>query len=197
MLENTSNQFKFLSKRSRDEKNPFSNGMYSFVMYMIDYYSRVRKQLKLDYDSFIIVQVVLSHNLYKINKQNTKNTTYNNLNTYWDEMLRKYNDQKNSNIEFSKLVPVSFSTIKNKLTISSVCLITNLPKETVRRKIIALDKKGILKNDKKIGVTVGEGYKKIFANFVPSTVWETSKLISEWQKKGIIKNLLDFHERKK
>ena len=99
MLENTSNQFKFLSKRSRDEKNPFSNGMYSFVMYMIDYYSRVRKQLKLDYDSFIIVQVVLSHNLYKINKQNTKNTTYNNLNTYWDEMLRKYDDQKNSNIE--------------------------------------------------------------------------------------------------
>jgi len=197
MLENTSNQFKLLSKRSKDEKNPFSNGMYSFVMYMIDYYSRVRKQLKLDYDSFIIVQVVLSHNLYKINKQNNRNTTYNNLNTYWDMMLNKYDEKTNSKFAFSKLVPISISNIKNKLTISSVCLITNLPKETVRRKIIALDKKGILKNDKKIGVTVGEGYKKIFANFVPSTVWETSKLISEWEKQGIIKNLLDFHEKKK
>ena len=49
------------------EKN-FSMGMYSFIMFIIGYYSRVKKQIKIDFDSFIIVQVVTSHALYILNK---------------------------------------------------------------------------------------------------------------------------------
>ena len=48
---------------------PFAAGMYDFVMVMISYYSRVREQLKIDYDSFMIVQTVVSHSLYHLNKK--------------------------------------------------------------------------------------------------------------------------------
>jgi hypothetical protein len=196
MLKYTSSHFKIVSKISKEQKNNLSDGVYSFAMYIIDYYSRVRKQLKLDYDSFILVQVVLSHSLYIINKKKKNNTSYNDLNFFWDQMFNKHDFKKNGNFEFSKLVPATLASKKNKLTISSICLITNLPKETVRRKIIALEKKDIIKNTKKVGITVGEAYKKIFANFVPTTIWETSKLINEWEKNGIIKNLVDFHKNK-
>ena len=46
------------------KEKPFSMGMYSFVMFIINYYARVKKQIKIDFDSFIIVQVVTSHALY-------------------------------------------------------------------------------------------------------------------------------------
>ena len=45
---------------------PFAAGMYGFVMIMISYYSRVREQLKIDYDSFMIIQTVVSHSLYQL-----------------------------------------------------------------------------------------------------------------------------------
>ena len=48
---------------------PFASGMYGFVMVMISYYSRVREQLKIDYDSFMIIQTVVSHSLYQLNKK--------------------------------------------------------------------------------------------------------------------------------
>ena len=50
------------------KEKSFSMGMYSFVMFIISYYSRVKKQIKIDFDSFIIVQVVTSHALYILNK---------------------------------------------------------------------------------------------------------------------------------
>ena len=42
-------------------QKPFAAGMYRFSMFMIDYYARVRKNLKIDYDSFMIIQTVVSH----------------------------------------------------------------------------------------------------------------------------------------
>ena len=48
---------------------PFSAGMYEFVMIMINYYARVRETLKIDYDSFMIIQTVVSHSLYLMNKK--------------------------------------------------------------------------------------------------------------------------------
>ena len=48
---------------------PFAIGMYRFAMFVISYYARVREKLKIDYDSFMIVQTVVSHSLYQINKK--------------------------------------------------------------------------------------------------------------------------------
>ena len=56
-----------LNKTSLPAKT-FNIGMYQFIMFQIEYYARVKKQLKLDYDSFIIVQTVVSHCIYNLNK---------------------------------------------------------------------------------------------------------------------------------
>jgi len=50
-------------------EKPFAIGMYRFAMFIIRYYARVREQLKMDYDSFIILQTVVSHCLYQLNKK--------------------------------------------------------------------------------------------------------------------------------
>ena len=79
-----------------------------------------------------------------------------------------------------------------KLTISSICLVTSLPKETVRRKVNELTKKNLLKVTKKEGVILGAMYKKVFQEFVPHTTLEVSKLLKNWEKSGVLKSILNF-----
>ena len=52
-----------------DSNKPFAIGMYHFTMFIISYYSRVREKLKIDYDSFMIIQTAVSHSLYQLNKK--------------------------------------------------------------------------------------------------------------------------------
>jgi hypothetical protein len=70
-------------------QKPFAAGMYRFSMFIIDYYSRVREQLKLDYDSFMIVQTVVSHTLYQMSKKEKKGTTYEELESEWNKIFSK------------------------------------------------------------------------------------------------------------
>jgi len=167
-------------------QKPFAEGMYRFSMFMIDYYSRVRESLKIDYDSFMIIQTVVSHTLYQLNKGKNLGTSYSELETEWDITINNQNDP---------LVEI-LSSFKNegksKLTISSVCLITKLPKETVRRKANELSKMNLLKISKKEGIILGAGYKKVFQEFVPNTTLEISKLLKVWEKSGVLKSLLAF-----
>ena len=66
--------------------------MYAFLMFQIDYYSRVRNQLKLDYDTFIIVQVVTSHLLYILNKTSFENkVSYPDIKKSWTNISQEYN----------------------------------------------------------------------------------------------------------
>ena len=136
-------------------KKPFALGMYYFSMFMLNYYSRVREQLKLDYDSFMIIQTVVSHSLYHLNKANNESSTYAELEKEWEK-----------EIETTAEVLQNFKPKKNmyKLTISSICLVTSLPKETVRRKSNELVKKKLLKISKKQGISLGPQYKKVFRN---------------------------------
>ena len=164
---------------------PFAIGMYRFAMFVIRYYVRVREQLKIDYDSFMIVQTVVSHSLYLLNKEKIGAKSYSELEMEWEKLITK-ND-------ISQVVE-NYSSTKNnlKLTISSICLVTELPKETVRRKVNELTKKNLLKISKKEGVILGTMYKKVFQEFVPQTTMEVSKLIKNWEKSGILKSLLNF-----
>ena len=167
-------------------QKPFAVGMYSFLMFMIEYYSRVRKQLKIDYDSFIIIQTVVTHVLYHLKIKNKKGTSYEELETRWVKDL----------IEDEGMISsLSDHDIYNKneiLTMSSVSLVTELPKETVRRKVRELVKKNIIKISKKNGITLGKQYSGIFKDFVPRTLYQITKLVQEWEKFGIIKNILNF-----
>jgi hypothetical protein len=171
------------------KEKPFGVGMYAFVMFLINHYSRIRKELRLDYDSFMIIQVVVSHSLYNINKETFgKRFSFDDLGYGWNEIIKKNQERTPlENLENGKGLKKN-----NKLTISSICLLTNLPKETVRRKTGELCKGKILNCSLKKGVTVGENYKNIFEDFVPETTYEVVKLMKTWQKSGVLKSLLDF-----
>jgi len=51
------------------KKTSFTRGAYYWLMFMIDNYQSVRTILKIDYESFIIIQTVISHFLYSMNKE--------------------------------------------------------------------------------------------------------------------------------
>ena len=140
----------------------------------------------MDYDSFMIVQTVVSHSLYTLQKK-TNNISYSELETEWEKLIYSEDDVLKRIIQVSNR-----GDDNNKLSISSICLITKLPKETVRRKVIELNSKGILKTTKDKGIVLGRNYKEIFQDFVPSTVLSVSKLLKKWEKDGVLKYLLSF-----
>jgi len=167
-------------------QKPFAEGMYRFSMFMINYYSRVRSKLKIDYDSFIIIQTVVAQKLYYLKKKD-KSNSYEELESLWEKMLYKHDNPIGILSDNANEVKIT-----NKLTISSICLVTGLPKETVRRKTNELVKRNLLKSSKIEGVLLGPTYKKIFQNFVPETTIEVSKLVKSWEKNGILKSILNF-----
>jgi hypothetical protein len=171
---------------------PFATGMYGFVMVMISYYSRVREKLKIDYDSFMIIQTVVSHSLYHLNRKKIGSKSYFELEIEWEKLLNK-NDVVEK-VETIREGLDNFSNTRNnlRLTISSICLVTSLPKETVRRKVNELTKKNLLNISKKNGILLGSAYKKVFSEFTPQTTLEVSKLIKNWDKTGILKSILSF-----
>jgi DNA-binding transcriptional ArsR family regulator len=178
-----------LKKNSVDNllmQKPFADGMYRFGMFIIDYYSRVREQLEIDYESFMIVQVTVSHQLYSLSKKKIlfNNKSYKSVETEFDKLIELNHD----------IYDVFQHDLKNKnrLTISSICLVLGLPKETVRRKVSVLTKKNLLCVSKKNGVCLGHSYKKVFQTFVPKTVYEMSRLLKVWKKSGALNHLLNF-----
>ena len=186
----------FLEKKiinTKLKEKPFSMGMYSFVMFIINYYARVKKQIKIDFDSFIIVQVVTSHALYILNKTSYENkVSYPDIKKLWEKMAAEYDS---SPLEMLEKTSKKGGFLKNsKLTISSICLLTELPKETVRRKIELLSKKKILTMSKKNGVSIGSDYKKIYSEFVPQTTFEVIQLLKKWETSGLLKSLLNFNK---
>ena len=164
-------------------QKPFAEGMYRFSMFMMNYYTRVRRNLKLDYDSFMIVQTVVSHSLYQLQKK--QSNSYKELTVFWELATKDFNSPL-------ELIANQSDNSKQKLTISSICLVLGLPKETVRRKINQLSNKNLLKNSNKLGISLGPMYKKVFQDFVPETTLETSKLVKGWEKSGVLKGLLSF-----
>ena len=169
---------------------PFAAGMYSFVMVMISYYSRVREKLKIDYDSFMIIQTVVSHSLYQLNKEQVGSQSYYELEKEWEKLINK--DMLNATEVVRENFGNGFSKNKFSLTISSICLVTSLPKETVRRKVNELAKNNLLNISKRNGILLGSQYSKVFREFTPETTKEVSKLIKNWEKSGILKSILSF-----
>ena len=60
--------FERISNETAKGEPIFSKGLYHWIMFVIDFYSRVRSTLKMDIESFVILQVVVSHNLSLISQ---------------------------------------------------------------------------------------------------------------------------------
>ena len=64
--------FEEIAKEKGIKEPIFSQGLYHWVMFVVSLYTRVRENLKIDFESFVILQVVVSHSLYEINKSGNK-----------------------------------------------------------------------------------------------------------------------------
>ena len=169
-----------------ERQKTFSQGMYAFLMFMIEHYRRVKTDLKMDFDSFIIIQVVVSHEVYIMQSETPK--TYSEISDEFDRVSKATNIDDTLLIFKAKELMLKIQ--RNKLTPASICQVTTLPKETVRRKIRALVQKNILTHNKSEGVLVGPGYKTVFDETVPKTTAALSKLIKKWKETGILDSLL-------
>ena len=161
------------ASREQDLKEPmFSQGLYHWVMFILSFYTRVRENLKIDFESFVILQVVVSHSLYQLNKTGSK--TFSELE---DQMTNIAENKK----------------IKNtKLTFASIADVLNLPRETVRRKVLGLKKNNILLFSTDSGIKLGPAYKTIYKEFVKQTTLDLSTLLKKWKKTGALENLLEI-----
>ena len=105
------------------------------------------------------------NNLYSLNKKKDLNSgSYKDLESEWDSLRKNHSKVVDALSDYS-----SHNNTSLKLSISSICLVTGLPKETVRRKINELAKKNLLKHSKREGILLGPMYKKIFQEFVHYT----------------------------
>ena len=150
----------------------FSKGLYHWVMFVLSLYTRVREKLNIDYESFVILQVVVSHSLYEINKSGNK--TFAEL----EEQMSRITQKRNINT--------------SKLTFASIAEVLQLPRETVRRKVISLSKKEILTFNTYGGIKLGPAYKTIYKDFVSQTTLDLSSLMKKWEKSGALKTLLEL-----
>ena len=164
--------FEEIVKEKGQQEASFSQGLYHWVMFILSLYTRVRENLKIDFESFVILQVVVSHSLYQINK--TGNKTFSELE---DQMTKVTQNKKIKN---------------NKLTFASIADVLQLPRETVRRKVLGLSKSGILLGNTENGIKLGPAYKTIYKEFVTQTTLDLSSLIKKWKKSGALEHLLEI-----
>ena len=159
--------------KDKGAKEPvFSKGLYHWVMFILSLYTRVKEKLNIDFESFVILQVVVSHSLYETNKLGTK--SFSDL----EEQMEKITEKNYLH--------------KRKLTFASIAEVLQLPRETVRRKIISLSKRNILSFNTYGGIKLGPAYKTIYKDFVTQTTLDLSSLVNKWEKSGALKNLLEL-----
>jgi len=149
----------------------FTRASYYWIMMTIDHFHKTKEMLNIDYESYIIIQTVVSHFLNNVNKEEEAD---------WRKMWELTNSKKAKD---------NFS--KPKLIISSISLITGLPKETVRRKILKLHKKKILVLSKKKGLQLGEKFEGFHKKFSQYTTIKTSEMLNKWEKIGALEFILN------
>ena len=166
--------FEEIAKEKGFKESNFSQGLYHWVMFILSLYTRVRENLKIDFESFVILQVVVSHSLYQINKSGSK--TFAEI----EDQITKIGQNKK---------------IKNtKLTFASIADVLQLPRETVRRKVLSLKKNNILLFNIDSGIKLGPAYKTIYKEFVTQTTLDLSTLLKKWKKSGALENLLELEK---
>ena len=163
-------------KDIKNVKEPmFSQGLYHWVMFILSFYTRVRENLKIDFETFVILQVVVSHSVYQLNKSGTK--TFAEL----EDQIKNITEKKLKN--------------NSKLTYASIAEVLKLPRETVRRKVLILTKRNILLTDVNDGIKLGAAYKTIYKEFVTQTTLDMSSLVKKWKKSGALETLLELDKK--
>ena len=160
------------SKNKIKENENFSSGFYDWAIFLINFYQRINKKLGLDFESFLILQVVVSYNVYLINKKKEVSL----------EAL-SFKFEQSSNSEF-------LSNLK--LTVTSISSSLDMPRETVKRKVLVLQNKKFLKINPNKTIQLGNKYAEIFSEFASGTTLDLARLMQRWDNKGIVKQFLNL-----
>ena len=127
----------------------------------------------IDYDSFMIISCVGAHYL--------KNYTKNGSN--WDSVWEQSR---------SKRLEKHFNS---KLTVFAVSNILNLPKETVRRKIIYLKKKKFIQHSTKFGLSPTDKIEEIMKPYASKELITLSNFLCELNKHKSLEPLLNLQKK--
>ena len=158
---------------NQDLKKPitsdFSAGFYDWSIFLTNFYLRVKQVLKIDYESFMILQITLGYYLNTINKSGSN--SIDDLSFRFEEII---NDKTKKN---------------SRLSVTSISSALNLPRETVNRKIDSLIKEKLLAMNNK-SIILGTNYQKIFGSFALETTHDLGKLITRWNNKDYLNRLI-------
>ena len=147
----------------------FSAGLYDWSIFLTNFYLRVKQVLKIDYESFMILQITLGYYLNTINKIGA--SSIDNLSFRFEEIINE-KTKKNSG-----------------LSVTSISSALNLPRETVNRKIDSLIKEKLLAMNNK-SIILGTNFQKIFGSFALETTHDLGKLITRWNNKDYLNRLI-------
>ncbi|MDA9685270.1 hypothetical protein N9U14_00710 [bacterium] len=148
----------------------FSSGFYDWSIFLTNFYLRIKRVLKIDYDSFMILQITVGYYLNAINKSG-----FNSI----DELSFRFEEIVNE------------KTKKNsRLTVTSISSALDMPRETTKRKINSLIKKQFLSMNANKSIILGPNYQKIFELFALETTHDLGKLITRWDNKSYLNRLM-------
>ena len=153
--------------------------VYHVLMHHINHYQEVKKIFKIDYDSQMILLAVYSHLLYQTIKPSLKKENEDGLG--WEEMF-----------PVIKNLPKNKKKYKAKLTLFSVSQILNLPKESVRRKVINLCKKKYLEFSTIEGLSIGDNLESTVRKIAPKDLNALTRVIKSVNENGGIDKLKKF-----
>jgi len=149
----------------------FSAGLYDWSIFLTNFYLRVKQVLKIDYESFMILQITLGYYLNTINKSGSN--SIDDLSFRFEEIINE-KTKKNS-----------------RLSVTSISSALNLPRETVNRKIDSLIKMQLLAMNNK-SIIIGVNFQKIFGLFALETTHDLGKLITRWNNKDYLDRLISL-----
>ena len=173
-LKNLSGEALILEQKDNPTSD-ISKAAYAFQIFLTDYYRRVKKEYKLDFDSFMVIIVVIQHSIYEAKKVKAEKV-------YDLDLLKK--DIEQTQIEGF------FKNRNRKLGINSISNVLEMPEETTRRKIEKLVKRNILAKSKVDGIILGKQFLKIHSSFADKTILSFKGLIRQMDKAGMIEAII-------
>ena len=164
-----------LIEQTENPSGDISKAAYAFQVFLTDYYRRVKTDYQIDFDTFMIIVVVMQHGIYEAQKVKAANSSG--------------LDNLKKEIEQTQLE--GFFKIKNrKLGINSISNVLEMPEETTRRKIESLVKKEILQKSKVDGIILGKNFLKTHSPFADKTIQSFKALIRQLNNSGMIDDFI-------
>ena len=161
---------------SQLSQNQIAESSYGWIVTIISFYSRARDFYKIDFDSFMVILVVLSHINYVTKKEKSKKEVEG-IDAFLEDMYS------------SSMQKEPLSATSRGLGSTSIAHVLGLPEETCRRKIQQLTKKNLLIRSTKQGITLHQNFVKKHKEFGLQTLKDVKFLMKIFTKQNLIKGL--------